>query len=168
MDVRTTERQRIVMGVMFRCTLTCACTWRISSSTILAQPLKPVMKPRQHVLDALETIRLALDSAADCLPRDGGARFLHQAVSHFLFAVSTRRHPASCRAATSKRRKIERCRVFVTPVSCGVRQRSSLKNHRPCRSAGPGARGILPVSGPKPRRREPTVTLDLELTIAKY
>jgi hypothetical protein len=41
------------------------------------------MQPRRHVPDVLEAIRLALDNAADRLPRGGGARLLHHAVSHF-------------------------------------------------------------------------------------
>ena len=124
MDVRTTERQRIVVCVGFRCTLTCACTLRVSSSTIFSSSVEA-----RDAATATCARRVGGDPLS---PRQRGgsppARVAALASCTtpsviFLFAVSTRRYPASCRTATSKRHKIERCRVFATPVSCGVRPR---------------------------------------------
>jgi hypothetical protein len=53
------------------------------------------------VTDASEAIRLALDSAADHLQRVAAVASCTTPSVIFLLAVSTRRYPASCRAATS-------------------------------------------------------------------
>jgi hypothetical protein len=126
------------------------------------------MQPRRHVPDASEAIRLALDSAADRLQRVAALASCTTPSVIFLFAVSTRRYPASCRAAASKRHKLERCHVFATPVFLRSSPAIALEKSSPMSFGGPGARGRLLVSGPKPRRQEPTVTLDFALTIAKY
>jgi hypothetical protein len=55
----------------------------------------------------------------------------------FLFAVSTRRYPASGRAATSKRHKIERCHVFTTLVFLRSSHAIALEKSSPMSFGGP-------------------------------
>jgi hypothetical protein len=100
------------------------------------------------VPDTSEAIRLALDSAADRLQRGGGARLVHHAVSHFPLRRFSAAIPCILPRGDLKTAK----KLMPRFRYAGFLRNSpaiALEKSSPMSCGGPGASGILLVSGPK-------------------